>query len=104
MASEQEPTSGVGSTGAVERVTELSDEMVRALEDSARSAVEAVGRFVVTLEEALPQEVESTSGVAKTITESALEMVHQLIHTQSELLRKTVDSAGKSLSRSEGEK
>jgi hypothetical protein len=104
MASKQEPTSAAESTGAVDRVTELSDEMVQALEDSARSAVEAVGRFVVSLEEALPEEVEATSGVAKKITESALEMAHQLIHTQSELLRKAVDSAGKSLSGSEGEK
>ena len=109
MASEQEPTGAVEPTSAeepkraVERATELSDDLVQALEDTARSAVEAVGRFVVSLEEALPEEVESTSGVAKKITESALEMAHQLIHTQAEFLRKAVDSAGKSLSRSEDE-
>jgi len=107
MASEQEPQSVEPASAeerkrAVERATELSDDLVQALEDTARSAVEAVGRFVVSLEEALPEEVESTSGVAKKITESALEMAHQLIHTQAEFLRKTVDSAGKSLTRSEG--
>ena len=109
MASEQEPqsvepTSAEEPKRAVERATELSDDLVQALEDTARSAVEAVGRFVVSLEEALPEEVESTSGVAKKITESALEMAHELIHTQAEFLRKAVDSAGRSLSRSEGEK
>ena len=40
----------------------------------------------------------------KKITESALKMAQQLIHAQSEFLRKVVDSAGKSLSRSEEEK
>ena len=44
------------------------------------------------------------SGVAQKITDSALKMAQKLIHTQAEFLRKAVDSAGKSLSRSEGEK
>ena len=48
--------------GAVERATELSDEMVQALEDSARAAVEAVERFLVSLEEALPQESRACPG------------------------------------------
>ena len=89
---------------AVDRTTELSDEVLASLGTSQRAAIEAVGRFVVTVEEAVPQEVACTSEVAKKITESALEMAHQLIHTQAEFLRKTVDSAGKSLSGSEDEK
>ena len=59
--------------------------------------------FLVTVEEALPQ-VEGARRVEKKITESALKMAEQLIHTQSEFLQKVVDSAGKSLSRSEEEK
>jgi hypothetical protein len=78
---------------AVERATELSEDMVQALEDGGRAAVE----------EALPQ-VEGARRVEKKITESALKMAEQLIHTQSEFLQKVVDSAGKSLSRSEEEK
>ena len=35
------------------------------------------------------------------IVDSALEMVQRLAHTQAEFLRKVVDSAGKSLSRSQ---
>jgi hypothetical protein len=42
--------------------------------------------------------------VEKKITESAVEMVQQLVQTQSEFLVKVVDSAAKSLSRSEDEK
>jgi hypothetical protein len=91
------------SRSAVERATELSEEMVQALEDGGRAAVEAVKLFLVTVEEALPQ-VEGARRVEKKITESALKMAEQLIHTQSEFLQKVVDSAGKSLSRSEEEK
>jgi hypothetical protein len=75
----------------------------RRSEDGGRAAVEAVKLFLVTVEEALPQ-VEGARRVEKKITESALKMAEQLIHTQSEFLQKVVDSAGKSLSRSEEEK
>ena len=110
MASEHEaksaaePTSAAEPRGAVERTTELSDDLIQALDDSARAAIDALGRFVVTLEEALPQEVKGTSEVTKKVTDSALEMAQQLIHTQSEFLRKVIDSAGTSLSSSEAEK
>ncbi len=97
MASEHE------GTGAVERATELSEDMVQALEDSGRAAIAAVSRFLVTVEETLPQ-VEGARRVEKKITESALEMAQKLVHTQSDFLRKVVDSAGKSLSKSEDEK
>ena len=82
----------------VERATELSDEVLESLEAGQRAAIEAVGRFLVTVEEALPQEVQGTSEVAKKITESGLEMADRLVHTQYEFLRKVINSAGKSLS------
>ena len=58
----------------------------------------AFGRFLVTVEDALPQEVQGTSEVAKKITESGLEMADRLVHTQYDFLRKVIHSAGKSLS------
>ncbi len=97
MASEHE------RMGAVERATELSEDMIQALEDGGRAAIQAVSRFLVTVEETLPQ-VEGARTAEKKITESALEMAQQLVHTQSEFLHKVVDSAGKSRSGSEGKK
>jgi hypothetical protein len=91
MASEHE------TTGKVERATELSEDVIQALQDNGRAAVDAVGRFLVAVEEALPQ-AERARGVEKKITESAVEMVQQLVQTQSEFLQKVVDSAAKSLS------
>ena len=48
----------------------LSDEFLTSLETGERSAIEARGQFLVTIEDALPREVAGTSEVAKKITES----------------------------------
>ena len=56
------------------------------------------------IEEALPHEVTSTSEVAKTITESGLEMADRLVHTEYDLLRDVVDSAANWLRRHDGAK
>jgi len=97
MASEHEPTS------AADRATELSEDVIQALEDSGRAAIKAVRGFLTSVEEALPQ-VEGARKVEKQITDSALEMAEQLVQTQSEFLRKVVNSAGKSRTSTEDEK
>ena len=81
----------------VDRSAELSG-VLKSLEASERAALEAVGQFVITIEEALPQEVASTSDVAKKITESGFEMADRLVHTMNDFPRKVIDSAAKSLS------
>jgi hypothetical protein len=86
----------------VDRTAELCDEVLQSLEAGQRAAIEAAGRFLVTVEDALPQEVEGTSEVAKKITESGLEMADRLVHTQYDFLRKVIHSAGKSLSSRNG--
>jgi ABC-type transporter Mla subunit MlaD len=97
MASEEHET-----RSAVERASQLSDDVIQALEDDFRGASEAVSRFLVTVQEALPQ-VEGARTAEKRITESALKMAQQLVHAQSQFLQKVIDSAGESLSRSEAE-
>jgi hypothetical protein len=72
----------------VQMTTELSDEVLESLEAGQRAAIDAAGRFLVTVEEALPQEVEGTSKVAKRITESGLETADRLVHTWYDFLRK----------------
>jgi len=83
---------------AAKRTTELSEDVLQELEDGARSAIEAVRKFLGTVDEALPSHGEGPSR-REEIADSALEMAQRLVHTQSEFLRKVVDSAGKSLSR-----
>ncbi len=88
----------------VERTSELSDEVLQSLEAGQRAAIEAAGRFLVTVEEALPQEVQGTSEVAKKITESGLETADRLVHTQYDFLRKVIESLAKALSSRNGAK
>ena len=88
----------------VERTTELSDELLKSLDAGERAAIEAVGRFLISVEEALPQEVAGTSEVAKKVTESGLEMADRLVHTEYDFLRHVIDSTGKSLSSGDGAK
>jgi hypothetical protein len=82
----------------------LSDEVLESLEAVQRAAIEAAGRFLVTVEEALPHELQGTSEVAKTITESGLETADRLVQTWYDLLRKVIHSTAKSLSSRGGAK
>jgi len=81
----------------VDKTAELTSEVLESLEASERTAIQAVGQFVITVEETLPQEVAATSDVAKKITESGLEMADRLVHTGNDLMRKVLDSAAKPL-------
>jgi hypothetical protein len=65
-------------------------------------ATKAVEQFLVSVEEALPQG-EGMRSAEKKITEAGLKMAHQLVHAQAEFLRKVIDSASASLSRSKHE-
>ncbi|MGA2322152.1 MAG: hypothetical protein ABSG95_15700 [Solirubrobacteraceae bacterium] len=93
---------------AVERTTDLSEDLFQELEDGAQRAIEAVRKFLVAADEALPPRGEgpSRSGPSRSeeITDSALEMAQRLAHTQYDFLRKVVDSAGRTLTRSDDAK
>lgn len=84
---------------AVDRTTELSDEVLKSLESGQRAAIEAVRKFVDTVDEKLPAHGEGPSG-RQEIVDSAMEMADRLVHTQYDFLRNVVQSAGKALGRS----
>jgi hypothetical protein len=77
----------------VDRTTKLSDELLKSFETGERAAIEAIGQFAITMEEAIVTEVTGTTDVAKKITKSGLGMVDQLVHTEYELLHNVVDGA-----------
>jgi hypothetical protein len=80
----------------VKRTADLSDEVMQELEQGANSALEAVRKFLSTVDEALPSQGDGPSR-REEIADSALVMAQQLVHTQAEFLRKVVESAGKTL-------
>jgi len=84
----------------LERTNELSDDLLESLDEGARAALAAVRKFVETVDRALPPQSEGPSR-REEITDSALEMAQRLVRTQYEFLRKVVDSAGSTLTRSD---
>lgn len=82
--------------GMVDSTAELSDDVLKAVEAGQRAAIDAVHRFLETVDEALPAIGERPSRREKVI-DAALEMADRLTTTQYEFLRTVVRSAEKSL-------
>jgi hypothetical protein len=87
----------------VDRTTVLSDDVLKSLESGQRAAIEAVRKFVDTVDEKLPAVGERPSR-RQDIVDAAMEMADRLVHTQYDFLRNVVQSAGKALSGSDGGK
>lgn len=81
----------------VDDATGLSEDVLKSVEDGQRAAIEAVHKFVDTVDQALPLGGDGPSR-RQEVVDSALEMADRLVHTQYDFLRKVVHSAGKSLS------
>lgn len=84
---------------AVDRTTELSEEVLDSVEKGQRAAIEAVRKFIDTVDQALPAVGEGPSR-RQEIVDSAMEMADRLVHTQYDFIRKVIDGASKSLHRS----
>ncbi len=77
----------------------MSDEVLESVEKGQRAAIEAVRKFMDTVDHALPAHGEGPSR-RQEIVDSAMEMTDRLVHTQYDFIRKVIDSAAKPLSRS----
>ena len=91
------------ASAAVDRTSELSDEVLKSLESGQRAAIEAVRKFIDTVDEALPAIGERPSRRQR-IIDGAMEMAERLTHTQYTFLRDVVQDAGKALSREDDKK
>jgi hypothetical protein len=84
---------------AFERSTELSEDVLKSLDEGAQAAIDAVRKFADTVDRVLPPRGDGPSR-REEITDSALEMAQRLVHTQYEFLSRVVDGAGKTLTKS----
>ena len=91
--------------GKVDKTKELSEEVLDSLEKGQRAAIEAVRNFIDTVDHALPS-LPHGEGPTKRqeIVDSALEMADRLVHAQYDFIHKVIDSAGKSLTKSDGDR
>jgi hypothetical protein len=70
--------------------------VLKSVESGQRAAIDAVRKFVDTVDEALPAIGDSPSR-RETVIDAALEMADKLVGTQYEFLRSVVRSADRSL-------
>jgi hypothetical protein len=94
--------SAPATKGAVDATAELSDDVLAAVESGQRAAIDAVHRFLETVDEALPALGERPSRREK-VVDAALEMADKLTTTQYEFLRTVVRSADRSLGTSDSD-
>ncbi len=80
----------------VERVADVSEEVLKSLESGQRAAIDAVRKFVGTVDEAIPARGDHPSE-HKTIVDAALEMADKLVKTQHEFVRSVINSASETL-------
>ena len=88
--------------GGTNRTTDLSDEVLKAVEKGQRAAIEAVRDFVDTVDRTLPHGEQPSK--RQEIVDAAMDMADRLVHTQYDFLRNVVQSAGRSLTRSDAKK
>ena len=102
-ATRKRTTTAPRSATAVDKTKELSEEVLDSLEKGQRAAIEAVRKFVDTVDHTLPA-LPHGEGPSKRqeIVDSALEMADRLVHAQYDFIHKVIDSAGKSLTKSDG--
>jgi hypothetical protein len=83
----------------VANAAELSGDVLK----GQRAAIEAVRRFVDTVDEALPA-IGDRPSRRQTVVDAALDMADKLVTTQYDFLRTVVRDAGHSLNRPDGPK
>jgi hypothetical protein len=79
-----------------ERAAGLSDEVLESVGARRQSAIEAVRKFVDTLDEAMPNLVDPS--LRKKVLDAALDLADQLATTNNEFLRSIARSAGETVS------
>ncbi len=83
---------------AVDRTVELSDEVLESVAAGQRAAIEAVRKFVDTVDEVLPA-IGDRPSRREVVIDAALDMADRLVTTQYDFLRSVVASADRSLTK-----
>jgi hypothetical protein len=88
---------------AVARTADLSEDVFKSIEAAQRAAIDAVRKFVDTVDEVLPT-IGDRPSRRETVINAALEMADRLVTTQYEFLRSVVRRADRSLSKPDATK
>ena len=81
------------------RAADLSDDVLKSVESGQRAAIDAVRKFVGTVDESIPGHGDDGPSRRKTIVDAALDMSDKLVKTQYEFIRSVVGSASEALNK-----
>ena len=95
MTKKSESTAATVSD-VVERAAGTSDEVLKSVEAGQRAAIEAVRKFVDTVDETMPAHGDRAPR-RQTIVDAALDMADRLVTAQSGFIRSVVSSADEAL-------
>ena len=87
----------------LDRTGELSEEVLKSLEAGQRAAIEAVRKFVATVDKTLPPRGDAQAK-RQDVIDSAMELADRLVHVQYDFIRKVIGDAGKALHRADDAK
>ncbi len=88
-----------------ERVAGLSDDVLESVESGQRTAIDAVRKFVSTVDESMPGHGDDDQpSRRKAIVDAALDMADKLVETQYEFIRKVVRSTSETLKKQDDTK
>ena len=74
----------------VERTTDTSVELLKSLETGELAAIDAVGKFVISIEDGLTDQVNSTSAVAKKLVIAIEDGLSEQVNSTSAVVKKLV--------------
>ncbi len=100
MAENTEKTTAEQAADMAGQAAELSDQVLESVEGAQKAAIEAVRKFVDTVDEVIPALGDRPSR-RETVIDAALDMADKLVTTQYEFLRSVVRSADRTLGKSD---
>lgn len=86
------------------RAADLSDEVLKSVESGQRAAIDAVRKFVGTVDELMPGHDDDGPSKRKAVIDAALDMADKLVKTQYEFIGSVVGSASEALNKKGGAK
>lgn len=84
----------------VDRTADLTEGVFKAVEAGQRAAIDAVRKFVETIDKTIPEVVASPSQ-RQTVIDAALDMADKLVTTQYNFLSSIVRNVDRSVSKTE---
>ena len=98
-SAETQDSAAANLKSAISTTADMSEDVLESVKAGQRSAIEAVRKFVDTVDEVIPA-IGDRPSRRQTVIDAALEMADRLVVTQYDFLRTVIHDADRSLTKS----